>query len=114
MISVAEANDKANQESYSNGNVDYEKDAIKAYGTGERASQRNREVAGGRDGPGGAYTKTMQSVPLPKKLQGAHQDYQTKSFDKAQYITIGVETGLKKDKNPSGSQMGIHASQVAR
>ena len=75
-------------------------------------------MVGGREGPGGAYTKTMQSVPLPKKLQGAHQEYQTKSFDKAQYITIGVEPGLKKDKNPSGSQikmeMGLHASQVAR
>ena len=68
MISISEANDQANQEAYNNANVDYEKEAIKAYGNEERASQRNREVAGGGDGPGGAYTKTMQSVPLPKKL----------------------------------------------
>jgi hypothetical protein len=38
MISIAESNDKANQETYDNANLEYEKDAIKAYGNGERAS----------------------------------------------------------------------------
>lgn len=71
-------------------------------------------MVGGREGPGGAYTKTMQSVPLPKKLQGAHQEYQTKSFDKAQYMTIGVEGGMAKDKHPSASQMGIQVAQGGR
>jgi hypothetical protein len=71
-------------------------------------------VAGGREGPGGAYTKTMQSVPLPKKLQGAHQEYQTKSFDRREYMTIGAEVGMASDKHPSASQMGIHVGQVAK